>query len=343
MNKGIVVAGSIILDKHFFIDTYPQEGCLVQVRDTSQCVGGAGNLILDLAMLDASLPVKVCAVIGKGSNGRSLRAKLKEYENIDLTNLVEEGNTPITLVMDSLDSKQRTFFFFPGSCDFFDESYINWDTVQGEVFQLEYLLLMKKVDGIDAEYGTHGARILAEAKKRGMKTSIDMVSEKSKRVSPIVSAALRYTDYCTINEIEAEAVSELPLTDKEGKVQEDMIPQVLMKLCSFGVSTWIIIHSAKCCYGYDCRKKSFFKALSLQLPPSYIKGTTGAGDAFCSGVLYTIYNGGSIFEAMQLGNACAACSLSCAGGTEGMRSYQEVRKVFEQYKGDSRYEEIGNQ
>ena len=38
---------------------------------------------------------------------------------------------------------------------------------------------MAKVDGPDEEYGTLGARILHDARERGMKTSIDVVSEQS--------------------------------------------------------------------------------------------------------------------------------------------------------------------
>ena len=47
---------------------------------------------------------------------------------------------------------------------------------------------------------------------------------------------------------------------------------------------------------------------SLALPEGYIKGTVGAGDAFCSGVLYGAWRGMDLAEAIELGTAAAACS-----------------------------------
>ena len=50
------------------------------------------------------------------------------------------------------------------------ERHIDWDSLEGDIFQLEYLLLTKGIDAPDDEYGTHAARILAQARRRGMKT-----------------------------------------------------------------------------------------------------------------------------------------------------------------------------
>jgi sugar/nucleoside kinase (ribokinase family) len=63
----------------------------------------------------------------------------------------------------------------------------------------------------------------------------------------------------------------------------------------------------------------------LELPAGYIKGTVGAGDAFCAGALYAAYQGESIAAALKLGNAAAAASLSQPGATEGMRPVAALR------------------
>ena len=54
----------------------------------------------------------------------------------------------------------------------------------------------------------------------------------------------------------------------------------------------------------------------------------GAGDAFCSGVLYGAWKGMSLQAAIELATASAACSLSEAGATEGMRPVAEVQKLY---------------
>lgn len=330
MKKGISVAGSIIADTFHKIDTYPQQGLLTNIRETVSYVGGTGNLIIDLAKLDSKLPIKVSAIVGEGSNGRMMKNALSKYPNVDQRNVTTEGKSSVTLVMDAQDTKQRTFFYQPGASDIYDISYIDWDVMQADIFHLEYLLLMARVDSPDEEYGTHGARILHEAKKRGMKTSIDIVSEQSTRAQGIVTAALKYTDYISINEVEAEAVTGIPLIEG-GEIDEGRVQEVLLNLHNRGVSTWAVIHSPKCGYGYDCEKHEFAKVPSLRLPKGYIKGSNGAGDAYCSGILYGAYRGFTLKEAMELGTACAACSLSETNGTDGMKSYEDVLKLREEF------------
>ena len=321
--KGITVAGSLIADIFYEIDTYPDQGFLVSVRDTSLNIGGTGNMILDLAKFDENLKVKVCAIIGRDNGGKHLEKVLAQFPNIDTENVTVEENSSVTLVMNAADTKQRTFFFVPEASDKFGIDYINWDTVDTKIFQLEYILLMKKVDSPDEEYGTHGARILAEAKKRGMITSIDVVSEQSDRAKTIVQAALKYTDICCINESEAEAVTGVEIA-KDGIVSAEKAFEAIEKLHELGVSKWIVIHAPKCGYGYDCETGEKFTVPSLKLPAGYIKGSTGAGDAYCSGILYGAHEDKTLEEAMKFARASAACSLSENNGTDGMRSADKV-------------------
>jgi len=321
--KGIVVAGSLIADIFYEIDTYPNQGFLVSVRDTSLNIGGTGNMILDLAKFDENLPVKVCAIIGSDKGGKHLEKVMASFPNIDTQNVTVEENSSVTHVMNAADTKQRTFFFVPEASDKFGMDYINWDTVDAKIFQLEYLLLMKKVDSPDEEYGTHGARILAEAKKRGMITSIDVVSEQSDRAKNIVKAALKYTDICCINESEAEAVTGITMTN-DGEIIPEKAFEAIEKIKELGVSKWIVIHAPKCGFGLDCETGEKVTVPSLKLPKGYIKGSTGAGDAYCSGILYSAHEDKSLSDAMKFARASAACSLSENNGTDGMRSADKV-------------------
>lgn len=322
---GIAVAGSLIADLFYEIDTYPQQGMLTNIRATHGAVGGTGNLIVDLARLDPKLPVRVSALVGEDDSGEMIRRTLSQYPNIDQRNVTCQGQSSVDHVMEPLDTKQRTFFYHPGASDIYDASYIDWDAVDAKIFHLEYLLLMKQVDAPDAEYGTHGAKILHDARSRGMLTSVDMVSEQSDRVKPVVSAALRYVDYCTINEVEAEAVTGIAVVD------EASARQALNVLKELGVARWAVIHCPKCGYGLDCMTDEFVASPSLKLPDGFIQGTTGAGDAYCSGILYGAYTGMPLEKAMRFACAAAACSLSGVNGTEGMREAAQVWEVFEKY------------
>ncbi|MBO5725678.1 MAG: carbohydrate kinase family protein [Clostridia bacterium] len=320
--RGITVAGSLIADQFFEIDTYPAQGFLTNVRDKSMNVGGTGNIILDLAKLDKNLTVKACAVIGDDERGVGIREIFSRYPNIDIDNITIEGDSATCMVMNAKDTKQRTFFFISGSSDVFDINYINWDTVDTKIFLLEYLLLLKKVDEFDDEYGTHAARILHEAQKRGMLTSIDIVSEQSERAKTIVKSALKYTDICCINELEAEMVTGIKLETNCKFTSEKML-EAMKKIKEFGVSKWIVIHASDFGYGYDCETEELFYLPSLDVPTEYIKGKNGAGDAYCSGILYAAHEDKSLWEALNLARCCATASLSENNGTDGMRPVGE--------------------
>ena len=71
---------------------------------------------------------------------------------------------------------------------------------------------------------------------------------------------------------------------------------------------------------------------SLKLPEGYIKGSVGAGDAFCAGVLYSLYKGYSIEEALAAANAAAAANLSAADSVSGLRPIGEILELAEKYR-----------
>ena len=64
----------------------------------------------------------------------------------------------------------------------------------------------------------------------------------------------------------------------------------LKKLHELGVSTWAVIHCPEIGCGMDA-DGNYHEFKSLKLPKGYIKGTVGAGDAFCAGVLYAAERG----------------------------------------------------
>lgn len=192
-------------------------------------------------------------------------------------------------------------------------------------------MLMKKIDAPDSEYGTHAARILSEAKRRGMITSIDVVSEQSERARKIVKAALKYTDICCINESEAEAVTGIKIADN-GYVSEERAAEAIRKIKDFGVSKWIVIHTPTIAFGMDVNSEEVVTVKSFKLPEGYIKGSNGAGDAYCSGILYGAHEEKSLYEAMELARATATCSLSENNGTDGMRSYNETLAFAENFE-----------
>jgi sugar/nucleoside kinase (ribokinase family) len=172
------------------------------------------------------------------------------------------------------------------------------------------------------------ARLLCHARERGIKTSIDVVSEAGDRFRKIVPPALKYADYCVINEVEAEQITGIKLRDAKGRLIAAHMPRALKKIRQDGVSVWAVIHCPEGGYGLD-QEGNYVESPTIDLPPGYIKGKVGAGDAFCAGVLCAAYRGESLEQGLDLGNAAAAASLSRPGGTEGMLPLDELRGLRE--------------
>jgi sugar/nucleoside kinase (ribokinase family) len=70
---------------------------------------------------------------------------------------------------------------------------------------------------------------------------------------------------------------------------------------------------------------------SVRLPPDYIKGAAGAGDAFTAGVLYGWHEEKPIEEALRYGVCAAAANLSDETCTGGVRSLDECLALGEKY------------
>jgi sugar/nucleoside kinase (ribokinase family) len=64
---------------------------------------------------------------------------------------------------------------------------------------------------------------------------------------------------------------------------------------------------------------------SYALPAGYIKGTTGAGDAFCAGALYGIYQGWTDVQILEFASAAAVMALGSKDATSGLVAEQEIK------------------
>ncbi len=94
----------------------------------------------------------------------------------------------------------------------------------------------------------------------------------------------------------------------------------------------IIIHMPEGACAMDIRENFLFIP-SLNLPENYIKGTVGAGDAFCAGMLFSIYKRYDIEHALKIGAGAAACCLSEINSIDGMKGIKEIKIIIDQYGG----------
>ena len=331
--KGIAVAGNMIVDMLYPIAGIPKPGELTTITaDAAKSIGGClCNDIVDLAKLDPALPLVALGRTGDDEAGAFIMENLKAHKNIDMQHVKITGTTSFTLVMADEITKQRTFYHCRGGNAGFCEEDIPWDKLDVDMLHIGYILLLDALDEDDSAYGTKMAKLLHTAQQHGIKTSIDVVSEASDRFAKKVCPALKYTDYCVINEVEAAATTGIALRTEDGKLIRENMPAALKKMKELGVSTWAVIHCPEIGCGLD-ENNNFVEVPSVKLPEGWIAGTVGAGDAFCSGVLYGAWKGMDLKSAIELGTASAVCSLSQPGATEGMRTAQEAMKVYNELR-----------
>lgn len=331
MKKGIAVAGSLVADIVYTVDRYPEIGALTKIQDPiiNNTGGAVCNTAMVLAKLDSQLPITALGKVGKDEAAERIWEAFRRYPNIDVSQIGAEGSTSFTLVIVDSASKQRSFFAYWGANEVFCEDDIDWDKFDAKIFHIGYILSLNALDEPDNQYGTKMARLLAHAKEHGLETSVDVVSEMSDRFQKIVPPSLKYTDYCIINEIEAQCTTGISLREN-GELQRQNMKKALEKMNEMGVAKWAVIHCPECGFGLDCRTGEYVEVPSLKLPKGFIKNTTGAGDAYCTGVLYGAHEDRSLEDSMKLATASAAFSLSDNGAADGLKPEAEVIKFYQE-------------
>ena len=309
MKKGIAVAGSVLVDKINVISVYPKAGELTQIKSVDRAVGGlVPNVGIDLKKIDKDLTVYACGKIGKDAEGEFVKSEFTRY-GLDISALKtdEKEKTSFTDVM-SVAGGERTFFTYAGASAFFGADDIDLDKIDADMLHLGYFLLLDKVDNGD------GLKILKKAKERGIKTSIDLVSENSDRYG-LVLPCLEYTDNLIINEIEAGSLAGIA-------PEKENIRKIAEILKGKGVKERVIIHLPS--FGACLSDGGYIEIPSFDLPKGYIKGSTGAGDAFCAGMLYSFMKGLDAEAGMRLASCAAACNLAAADSVSGAKPYAET-------------------
>ena len=329
MKKGFAIAGNMIVDVTKVISAFPVRHELVDIVHREYSLGGlVNNVIGTLARLDPELPLKAISLIGEDAEGDFILRTLSPFKNIDLSLVQREGVTSFTDVLTEADSRARTFLTFPGAMAEFDLRHIPIDKLDCDIFHVGYIFLLPKLDQPDAECGTRMARLLRDVQRAGILTSLDVVSAVGERFAKYVPPALKYADYFIVNEIEAGKTVGVALRDEREKLLTGRIPGALARLKEMGVARWAIIHAPEGGFGLD-ERGAYVALPSLRLPDGFIKGTVGAGDAFCSGALYAAYRGESLKTGIEYGIGAAACSLSEPGGADGVRPIAEARALYQ--------------
>ncbi|MCU0336164.1 MAG: carbohydrate kinase family protein [Chitinophagaceae bacterium] len=329
--KGILAAGNFIVDVVKMIDRWPAPESLANIHDQYWSNGGgAYNVLKNLAALQVDMPLAAAGLVGQDHWGQWITSDC-EQAGIDTSMLrsTAEASTSYTDVMTVKATGQRTFFHNRGANALLGRQHLLLAQSDARIFHLAYLLLLDELDREHPEGHTEASLLLQQACQLGFCTSVDLVSVHDARFGRLVKAALPFIDLLFLNELEAAAITGLPLT-ADGQVQPEQALAACRQLIAAGVRQWVLLHFASGVIAVSATGQVLQQG-SVQLPHGAVVGTVGAGDAFAAGVLAAWHQQQPMPAALQWGVCAAAACLQHATCSAGILPMDQCLLLGQQY------------
>ncbi|MDB6116264.1 MAG: PfkB family carbohydrate kinase, partial [Verrucomicrobiaceae bacterium] len=241
--NGILGGGNFIIDYVKTIDAYPQQDMLCNIlRETSANGGGPYNVLKDLAAMQAPFPLEAAGLVGTDANGGWILRDCTAA-GIDTRQLQQTPKAPTsyTDAMTVESTGRRTFFHQRGANALLGAQHFDFSATTAKLFHLGYLMLLDEMDRLLPDGRSVASLVLENARKAGLLTTVDIVSTENPQFREIAEAALPFTDYLIINEIEAGKVAGLDLRPDD-RVDVNACAEAARRLLAKGVSTQVVIH-----------------------------------------------------------------------------------------------------
>jgi len=326
--KKIYFAGNMIVDSLKTVESLPKKGMLAKILSEQSSVGGSAcNTAIDLKVIDPSIDIKVFGRIGDDDKGRFILSVFEKY-NINTENVLIDSlnNTSYTDVITEADGA-RTFFQYGGANDNLCVEDFDLKNIDCDIFHIGYLLLLNSLDKEDPIYGTKMAELLSKVQSKGIKTSIDVVSDSGNRYKKVITPALKYCDYVIINEIEISNISGLDARNKNGDLIIENIKQSIDELFKCGVKDTVIVHCPELAI-IKRAGRNFTTVKSFKVNKEKVASTVGAGDAFLAGALYGLSHGYDDQMVLKIGHGSAINNLYSQSSIDGAKPIDEIIKII---------------
>lgn len=329
--SGILAAGNFIVDHVKIIDYYPGEEMLASILDQSSANGGGPyNILRDLASLGACWPLEAAGLIGEDATGDWILADCARH-GIGTARLrrTSRAATSYTDAFTVQSTGRRTFFHQRGANALLAPEDIDLSGSRARIFYLGYFMLLDALDAIQPDGRTAASRLLQRAGECGHLTVADMVSVEHTDFAASAGASLPYLDWFILNEIEAGKLTGMPLRP-EGRIDWAATEAAARTLISRGVRQGVTIHFVEGSLAVNA-DGAVVRQGSVILPEGFVKGATGAGDAFAAGFIYGLHESMPLAECLRCAVCSAAQCLAHPTTSDGMAPLSECLGLGQRY------------
>ena len=304
----VVCLGNVLVDVLAKpVDRLPKPGSLLPVDRIELSMGGcASNTAIVLARL--GVKVDLWGKLGMDDFGDYALKQLKR-EGVGTAGikLDKKVSTSATIVVVHSDA-QRSFLHSMAANDEIGPKDIRFSGLKGAShLHVGGYFLFPALDG------PRMARILKEARRRAVVTSLDTAWDLSGRWLKTLKPCLPFLDYFMPSEREVKMLLGHTNPAKAARIFKKMgAKNVVVKLGEKG--SYLLSE-----LGDEIRVPAF---------KAKVVDTTGAGDAFCAGFIKGLSAGTDLKEALRWGNACGAAAVTALGATAGVKSSAQLRKYL---------------
>lgn len=294
---GILVADVIARP----VDRLPERGTLALV-DEIRVHGGGCALNTASALGRLGLRAAVAGKLGVDPLGDVLLGILEE-RGIDQRAVVRDPatSTSATVALVGADG-ERTFLHLPGANASLGADDLDPELIfSGRALHVGGALLLEALDGEPT------AAVLAEARRRGLLTSLDTAYDASGRWNRVLPS---------LEELDLFTPS---LDEAQGVTGEREPGRTARKLRELGVHEVAVTLGPDGCYVAGETFEGHVPA-----PVVEVMDGTGSGDAFAAGFLHAKLAGLPLEDAANLANATGALAATASGAYDGLRGLEET-------------------
>jgi sugar/nucleoside kinase (ribokinase family) len=311
MNQPVVCLGILVADVIGRpIDSYPEPGALSLVDSITPHIGGCAATT-GIGLQTLGIETTVVGKVGRDGFGDFVRAELEKRGVQARVSTDESAPTSATMAMVRSDAERAFLHCTGANATFGSEDIDPWLLDGCSLLHIAGHGLMPRFDGAQC------AQLLAEAKRRGVKTSLDTAGAPNEAWTRSLRQCLPHLDFFVPSLHEAQYL-----------FPGESSPQVLARrIVDAGVGVVALKMGERGSLAFDGQQEHLLPAFRVEAIDA-----TGAGDAFAAGLLCGALNALPLEECARLGNAVGALCTTQVGTIAGYRSLPKTLDFISQHQ-----------